>query len=170
MKLFKDLISGDELTSDSYRCIYPEEFNGACMKQKAKYRQKKGDQIIIASDEEPEDDPDVETVVDIVDGAELMEVTLKKKDVVTWAKAYLKAVEEKLKEQGKDDRVPEFKKGATALFKMIIGKFDEMQIFSGRNGFSLDPVSALCFAYQEEQEDEGPTFLFFADGLCEEKL
>ena len=38
MKLFKDLISGDELTSDSYRCIYPEEFNGACMKQKAKYR------------------------------------------------------------------------------------------------------------------------------------
>ena len=40
MKLFKDMISGDELTSDSYRCIYPEEFNGACMKQKAKYRQK----------------------------------------------------------------------------------------------------------------------------------
>ena len=99
-----------------------------------------------------------------------MEVTLKKKDVMTWAKAYLKAVEEKLKEQGKDDRVPDFKKGATALFKMIIGKFDEMQIFSGKNGFSLDPVSALCFAYQEEQEDEGPTFLFFADGLKEVKL
>ena len=71
MKLFKDMISGDELTSDSYRCYYPEEYMGACMKQKAKYRQKKGDQIIIASDEEPEDDPEVETVVDIVDAAEL---------------------------------------------------------------------------------------------------
>ena len=131
MKLFKDMISGDELTSDSYKCIYPEEFMGACMKQKAKYRQKKGDQIIIASDEEPEDDPEVETVVDIVDGAELLEVTLKKKDIITWAKAYLKAVEEKLKAKGKDERIPDFKKGSTALFKFIIGKLDEMQIFSG---------------------------------------
>ena len=79
-----------------------------------------------------------------------MEVTLKKKDVMLWAKAYLKAVEEKMKEQGKDERIPEFKKGATALFKFILGKFDEFQIFSGKNGFSIDPVSALCFAYQEE--------------------
>ena len=102
MKLFKDMISGDELTSDSYKCIYPEEFMGACMKQKAKYRQKKGDQIIIASDEEPEDDPEVETVVDIVDAAELLEVTLKKKDIITWGKAYLKAVEEKMRANGKD--------------------------------------------------------------------
>ena len=87
-----------------------------------------------------------------------------------WAKSYLKAVEEKMKENGKDERIPDFKKGATALFKFIIGKFDEMQIFAGRNGFSIDPVTALCFAFQEEQEDEGPTFLFFADGLEEEKL
>ena len=167
MKIFKDLISGDKLTTDSYRCIYPEEYKNACLKQKAKYRQKKGDQIIAAS-EELEDDPDVETVIDIVDGAELTEIELKKHDVLTWAMAYLKAVEEKLKEQGKDDRVPDFKEGSTALLKMIMEKFDEMQIFSGIEGFSFDPVSALCFAYQEDQEDEGPTFLFFADGLYEE--
>ena len=89
---------------------------------------------------------------------------------MTWAKAYLKAVEEKLKDQNNSDRIPEFKKGATALFKFIIGKFDEMQIFTGRNGFSIDPPAALCFAYQENQEDEGPTFLFFADGLEEQRL
>lgn len=170
MKLFKDMLSGDELTSDSYRCVYPEEFMGACMKQKAEYRQKKGDQVLIASDEEPEDDPDVETVVDIVDSAELQEVTLKKKDVMTWAKAYLKAVGEKMTEQGKEERVADFKKGSTALFKFIIGKFDEMQIFAGRNGFSIDPPAALCFAFQENQEDAGPTFLFFADGLEEQRL
>ena len=125
---------------------------------------------MIASDEVPEDDPEVETVVDIVDAAELQELTLKKKDVMTWAKAYLKAVENKLKENGKEERVPDFKKGATALFKLIVSKFDEFQIFSGKKGFELDPPSALVFAYQEEQEDEGPTFLFFADGLEEEKL
>ena len=76
-----------------------------------------------------------------------MEVTLKKKDVMTWAKAYLKAVEAKLKEQGKEDRVPEFKKGSTALFKFIIGKFDEFQTYTGRGGFSIDPPAALCFAF-----------------------
>jgi len=38
MKLFVDLISGDELSSDTYKEIYPEEFFGACLKQKAKYR------------------------------------------------------------------------------------------------------------------------------------
>jgi len=45
-----------------------------------------------------------------------------------------------------------------------------MQIFSGKSGFALDPPAALCFAFQEEQEDEGPTFLFFKDGLRDEKL
>ena len=95
---------------------------------------------------------------------------MKKKDVMTWGKAYLKAVEQKLKDNGKTERIPDFKAGATILFKLIIAKFDEMQIFSGKKGFELDPPSALCFAYQEEQEDEGPTFLFFADGLEEEKL
>lgn len=89
---------------------------------------------------------------------------------MAWGKAYLKAVEQKLKDKGKDDRVPDFKAGATVLFKLIISKFDEFQIFSGKKGFEMDPPSALVFAYQEEQEDEGPTFLFFADGLEEEKL
>ena len=30
--------------------------------------------------------------------------------------------------------------------------------------------AGLGFSYQKEQTDEGPTFLFFADGLREEKL
>ena len=29
----------------------------------------------------------------------------------------------------------------------------------------MDYEGAFCFAYQKEQTDEGPTFLFFADGL-----
>ena len=87
-----------------------------------------------------------------------------------WAKAYLKTIVEKLKEQGKDERIPDFKAGATGMIKLITGQFDEFQIFSGKGGFEIEPPSGLCFAYQENQEDEGPTFLFFADGLMEEKL
>ena len=50
---------------------------------------------------------------------------------------------------------------------MIVGKFDEFQIYVGK---SMNMEGAYAFSYQESQEDEGPTFLFFADGLKEQKL
>ena len=78
----------------------------------------------------------------------------------------MQKIVQKLKDQGKDDRVPEFKKGATELVKLIAGKFSEMQLFVGEK---MDYEGAFCFAYQKEQEDEGPTFLFFKDGLKENK-
>ena len=96
MKLFKDLISGDEMSSDSYRHSY--SYNDACIEFKAAWVTKKGDQILIAADEVAEDDPDVERVVDIVYANELIELKLGKKDVMAWAKNYLKKIEAKLKE------------------------------------------------------------------------
>ena len=71
---------------------------------------------------------------------------LKKKEVMAWAKNYLQTVEKILKENGKEDRVPEFKKGATALFKLIVGKFDEFQIYVGK---SLNMEGGYAFSYQE---------------------
>lgn len=85
---------------------------------------------------------------------------------MAWCRGYMQKIVQKLKDQGKDDRVPEFKKGATELVKLIAGKFSEMQLFVGEK---MDYEGAFCFAYQKEQEDEGPTFLFFKDGLKENK-
>ena len=42
-----------------------------------------------------------------------------------------------------------------------------MQVFSGQN---CQYDGALAFAYQKNQEDEGPTFLYFADGMEVMKL
>ena len=123
---------------------------------------------MIASDDViDEDDADVETVVDIVDAAELNEVALSKKDLMAWGKGYLKKTADYLKDNGKEDRVADFKKESTALFKFIIGKYDEFQFYTGK---SCNMDAGLGFSYQKEQTDEGPTFLFFADGLREEKL
>merc|ERR1712232_1494110 len=114
----------------------------------------------MGSDEEPmEDDGDVETVIDIVDAGELNEVALSKKDVMTWGKTFLKAIADKLKENGKEDRIPQFKKESTEMFKFIIGKFDEFQFYTGK---SCNMEAGLAFSYQKEQTDEGPTFLLFA--------
>ena len=79
---------------------------------------------------------------------------------------YLKRLKGKLEEQGKQDRIPVFQKGATALVKHILEKFDEIQIFSGEN---YDMEASFGYCYQKDQNDAGPTFFFFLDGLREEK-
>ncbi len=47
-----------------------------------------------------------------------------------------------------------------------MGRFDEFQIFLGEN---MDTEGALAFAYTVDGEVD-PTFLFFADGLRQEKF
>ena len=108
----------------------------------------------------------VEYVVNVVDAHNLQETNFSKKDFMALIKGYLKKVVEKLKENGKEDRVKEFQKGATELVKFIVGQFDEFQFFMGQSG---DPEAGLGFAYYAEGESE-PTFLFFADGMKEEKF
>tara|TARA_B100000768_G_C10937062_1_gene232091 strand:- start:63 stop:323 length:261 start_codon:yes stop_codon:yes gene_type:complete len=82
-------------------------------------------------------------------------------------KAYLKKIVGHLKANGKEDRVKPFQQGATEMMKLIMAKFDEMQIWIGE---SLDTDNAgLAFSYNKDGE-ENPTFMFFADGLVLEKF
>ena len=159
MKVYKDHISGDEFFSDSF----PHEFTmeGACIEAKAKYVTKGAEVVNIATDEE-EEAQEGETVVDIQDKFQLSEVQgFSKAEFMAWARGYLAKITTRL--QADDpERVPLFKRGATQLVKLIAGQFAEMQLFVGE---SMDYEGAFCFAYQKEQADEGPTFLFFADGL-----
>jgi hypothetical protein len=90
-----------------------------------------------------------------------------KKDFMSYIKGFLSAVTAKLEATGKAERVPLFKKGATELTKLIVSRFDEFQIYTGQ---SYNMEGALAFSYQKEQEDDGPTFLYFKDVLREEKF
>ena len=165
MRVYKDIISGDELCSDAY----PQEwlYGNACMEVKASYTKKGSDQIAIASDDVIEEDDNAETVINIVDAFQLNEIVFTKKDFMAWVKGFLKTVSEHLEKTGKAERIPEFKKGATDLVKLIVAEFDGMQIFAGQS-YNMD--GALAFCYQKNQEDEGPTFLYFMDSLKEEKF
>jgi len=165
MKVFKDIISGDELCSDSYP--HKLVMDDACLEVKARYVKKGSDQIAIASDDIIEEDENAPTVVDIVDSFQLNEIQMTKKDFLEYIKGFLKAVSAKLEASGKAERVPGFKKGATELTKLIIAKFDEFQIYTGQ---SYNMEGALAFSYQKEQDDNGPTFLYFMDVLKEEKF
>ena len=52
------------------------------------------------------------------------------------------------------------------MIKFIIGKFDEIQIFTGE---SFDTEAGLAFSYTKDGETE-PVFLFFVDGMRSEKF
>ena len=164
VKVYSDIVSGDEMISDSYPHSFINE--NTTMEVRARYCKKGSDQIAIASDDQLDDDEEGETVVDVADSFQLNEINLGKKDVMMWAKKYFTTVTDKLKESD-PERVPLFKKGATATIKLILSKHDEMQIFTGR---SINMDGSLAFAYQKNQEDEGPTFLFFIDGMKGEKF
>lgn len=171
MRVYTDYISGDEFMSDSYPSVVSME--EACLEVKAKYVTKGAEHVDIGAnpsaeggDDDGADDAAGETVIDIQDKFNLQEVQgFSKAEFLSWARGYLKKVTARLNENN-PDRVPGFKKGATELVKLIAGKFSEMQIFTGEK---MDYDGAFCFAYQKEQEDEGPTFLFFKDGLKEMK-
>ena len=109
---------------------------------------------------------DGQTVINIVDAHDLNETQLSKKDFMSMIKAYLKRVVGHLKENGKEDRVKDFQKGATEMIKHLVGKFDELQIFTGK---SYDTEAGLCFSYTEDGAVE-PIFMYFTDGMKEIKL
>jgi hypothetical protein len=166
MKVWIDIISGDEMVSDSYP--HTPVFNNAGLEVKAKYRTKGVEQIAIASDDVIEDDGTGETVVDVVDAFKYNEIPgFQKKDFMAWVKGYLAKITEKLNSSGKEARVAEFKAGATEMVKFIISKWDEMQVFAGPK---YDMDAGLVVAWTKEQTDDGPTFLYFLDGLKEEKF
>lgn len=145
MKVWIDIISGDEMVSDSYP--HTEVYNGAGLEVRARYKTKGVDQIAIASDDVIEDDGTGETVVDIVDAFKLNEISgFAKKDFMAWCKAYFAKITEKLKANGKEARVDGFKAGATDLIKFVMGKYDEMQIFAGPK---YDMEAGLCVAWQK---------------------
>ena len=164
MRVWIDLFSGDEMVSDSYK--YQLIHNDACLEVQAKYITKGSDFVAIASDDVNEDEGEGETVINIVEAHKLQECELSKKDFMALVKPYLKRVSTHLTENGKEDRVAGFKEGATAMIKFIVGKFDEMQIFTGS---SYDTEAGLAFSYTKDG-DTDPTFLFFQDGCREEKF
>ena len=163
MLVWTDIFSGDEMVSDSYK--YQKLYDDAALEVKAKFTTKGSDFVAIAADDE-DDGGEGETVINVVDAHKLQEMTLSKKDPMVMIKAYLKRVVGWLKENGKEDRVAGFQKGATEMVKFVMGKFDEMQIFAGQ---SMDTEAGLAFAYTKDGETD-PTFLFFCDGMKEEKF
>merc|ERR1712109_16581 len=172
MKIYKDVFSGDELFSDTYpmklvdNCMY--EVYGKHVTRKV------GDDIVLegsnASAEEADEGTDeaMESGVDLVLNHRLVETGFgRKADYMTYLKDYMKKVVKYLEENNKADQVDDFKKNINGVMKGLLGKFNDLQFFTGE---SMDPKGMIILVeYKEVDGEERPVVMFFKHGLDEEK-
>ncbi|KAJ6911980.1 translationally-controlled tumor protein [Populus alba x Populus x berolinensis] len=167
MLVYQDLLSGDELLSDSFP--YKEIENGILWEVEGKWVVQGAVDVDIGAnpsaeggDEDEGVDDQTVKVVDIVDTFRLQEQpAFDKKQFVTYMKRFIKLLSEKLDAENKEH----FKKNIEGATKFLLSKIKDFQFFVGE---SMHDDSALVLAYYKEGATD-PTFLYFGHALKEVK-
>jgi len=110
----------------------------------------------------------VESGVDLILNHRLVETGFgKKADYMTYLKDYMKKVVNYLSDNNKADQVDSFKKNINGVMKGLLGKFNDLQFFTGE---SMNPTGMIILVeYKEVNGEERPVVMFFKHGLEEEK-
>ncbi|CAA6654292.1 unnamed protein product [Spirodela intermedia] len=165
MLVYRDLLTGDELLSDSFP--YKEIENGMLWEVEGKWVVKGPIAVDIAanpsaegSDEDEIVDDKAVKVIDIVDTFRLQEQpSFDKRQFAAYMKQYANNLTPKL-EQEKQEAFKQHMEGATNYLQ---SKLDDLKIFAGE---SMHENGSLVFAYCKEGATD-PTFLYLAYGLKE---
>ncbi|KAL0348023.1 UNVERIFIED_CONTAM: Translationally-controlled tumor protein [Sesamum angustifolium] len=167
MLVYQDLISGDELLSDSFP--YKEIENGIIWEVAGKWVVKGAVNVDIGAnpsaegggEDEGVDDQAVK-VVDIVDTFRLQEQpAFDKKQFVAYIKKYIKNLTPKLSPEKQEL----FKKNIEGATKFLLSKLKDLQFFVGE---SMHDDGTVVFAYYKDGATD-PIFLYLAYGLKEVK-
>ncbi|XP_018850024.1 translationally-controlled tumor protein homolog isoform X1 [Juglans regia] len=167
MLVYQDLLTGDELLSDSFP--YKEIENGMLWEVEGKWVVQGVVDVDIGAnpsaeggdEDEGVDDQHVK-VVDIVDTFRLQEQpSFDKKQFITFMKRYIKNLTAKLETEKQEL----FKKHIEGATKFLLSKLSDLQFFVGE---SMHDDGSLVFAYYKEGATD-PTFIYFAYGLKEVK-
>ncbi|KAG9443788.1 hypothetical protein H6P81_015128 [Aristolochia fimbriata] len=167
MLVYQDLLTGDELLSDSFP--YREIENGMLWEVDGKWVVQGAIDVDIGANpsaeggEEDEGvDDQAQKVVDIVDTFRLQEQpSFDKKQFLTFMKRYIKLLTPKLEGEQQE----QFKKHIEGATKYLLSKIKDLQFFVGE---SMHDDGSLVFAYYKDGATD-PTFLYLAHGLKEVK-
>ncbi|KAJ8572855.1 hypothetical protein K7X08_009366 [Anisodus acutangulus] len=167
MLVYQDLLTGDELLSDSFpykelenRCLW--EVQGKWVVQGAVDVDIGANPSAEGADEGEGVDDQAVKVVDIVDTFRLQEQpSFDKKQFVTYMKRYIKNLTPKLVGEAQET----FKKNIESATKFLMAKLKDLQFFVGE---SMHDDGSLVFAYYKDGATD-PTFLYLAPGLKEVK-
>merc|ERR1712223_1630321 len=171
MKIYEDVFSGDEMFSDTY----PIKLVKDCMWEiTGKHISRTQDEIQLAgsnaSAEEADEGTDAasESGVDVILNHRLVETGFgSKKDYTVYLKDYMKKVVKYLEENDMKDQVEGFKANITIVMKELLGKFKDLQFYTGE---SMDPdAMILMLEYREVDGEEKPIMMAFKHGLREVK-
>jgi len=166
MLVYQDLLTSDELLSDSFP--YKEIENGMLWEVEGKWVVQGAVDVDIGANPSAEGgedegvDDQAAKVVDIVDTFRLQEQpTFDKKQFLAYMKRYIKNLCEKLNPEQQEL----FKKHIQDATKYLMSKLKDLQFFVGE---SMHDDGSLVFAYYKDGA-ENPTFLYLAYGLKEIK-
>ncbi|CAF1034566.1 unnamed protein product [Adineta steineri] len=173
MKLFLDIFTGDELCSDSYPMKLVDdvyyEVEGKNISESNDI-----DDSFIGGNKAPEDSEaatdeggvssSTVTGINVILTHKLVETPFDKAGFKDWLRQYSKKLKQYLEENA-PDRVQPFQAGMTKLAKEILSKFDEYTFYLGEK---MDPDGMIVLQYYRE-DGSTPIFIYFKDGLREEK-
>jgi hypothetical protein len=173
MKVFTDIFTGDELCSDSYPMKVVDDVYYE-VEGKNIVESHDIDEALIGGNKAPEGSEAADedhgvassavTGINVVLTHKLVETPFDKTSFKDWLKTYSKQLKEYL-QKNHPERVQPFQTGMTKLAKEILTKFDEYRFYLGEN-MNIDGMVVLQY-YREDGST--PIFIYFKDGLKEEK-
>jgi len=171
MRVYKDIITGDEMFSDSFKLKLVDEVMYEVY-GKHTTRQEGDIKIDGANPSAEEADEGNESSalsgVDIVLNSRLQETYFSdKKQYTSYLKDYMKKLVEKLQES-KPDQVDIFKTNMNKVMKDILGRFKDLQFYTGESS-DCDGMIGLL-EYRDIDGESVPVMMFFKHGLEEEKF
>jgi len=170
MIIFKDIITGDEIISDSYDL---KEIDGAVYEADCRRIVVGGDNIDIGANPSAEEggEEGVEdsqaTVLDVAHSFRLNETQFDKKSYLSHLKGYMKKVKELMAEKGASEAsIKEFEKGAQAYAKKIVANFKDYEFLIGE---SMDP-DGMVILLNYREDGVTPFVTVWKHGLVEMKV
>ncbi|KAF1922471.1 translationally controlled tumor-associated [Didymella exigua CBS 183.55] len=169
MIIFKDILTDDEIISDSYdlKLIDGVVYEADC--KKITIGGETFDTGANASAEEQEEGAEdaAETKIDVVYSFRLNETGFDKKGYLTYLKGYMKAVKSKLQEKGASaEEISAFEKGAAAYAKKIVANFKDYEFLTGE---SMNPDGMIVLLNYRE-DGVTPYVTVWKHGLTEMKV
>ncbi|KAK3682664.1 Mss4-like protein [Podospora appendiculata] len=151
MIIFKDVITGDELLSDSYDLT---EVDGVAYEADCAMITEGAVQVDTganASAEEAEEETEDTAVKvnNIVHSFRYSATSFDKKSYLTYLKGYMKAIKAYLGEQGKSaEEIKDFETKAGAFAKKVLGNFKDYEFYTGE---SMNPDGmVILLNYRED--------------------
>jgi len=174
MKIYKCIVSGDELFTDAL----PVQKVDGFYKVKGKFvtRSDAVDEKLLGANpsaEEASEQADAASTSGInvvVDGRMTETGFGSKKEFTAYFKGFVKALLEKIKETQPERDVAQFQTSIQNAYKIAVGMYKDLQFFQGESMDAEGCLALLKWETPEGETDEIPYFYFFEDAMKEEKV